>query len=45
MSQDGARTALRVLQDGDVSVRADRVNLGQTYTNTFARVAKDRFKA
>jgi NitT/TauT family transport system substrate-binding protein len=45
MPQDGARTALRVLQDGDVSVRADRVNLGQTYTNTFARVAKDRFKA
>ena len=45
MPQDGARTALRVLQDGDVSVRAHRVNLGQTYTNTFARVAKDRFKA
>jgi len=45
MAEEGARTALRVLADGDPSLRADRVNLGRTYTNTYARVAKDRFKA
>ncbi len=45
MPQDGARAALRLLADTDSSFREERVSLGRTYTNTFARVAKDRFKA
>ncbi len=42
---EGPRAALRVLAEADPSIREDRVNLGRTYTNAFARVAKDRFKA
>lgn len=45
MAEDGPRVALRVLADTDASLRADRVNLSRTYTNAFARVAKERFKA
>jgi NitT/TauT family transport system substrate-binding protein len=45
LTDDGARTALRALSEGDVGVRADRVNLAQTFTNEFARRSKDRFKA
>lgn len=42
---EGPRAALRVLAETDPSIREDRMNLSRTYTNAFARVAKDRFKA
>jgi NitT/TauT family transport system substrate-binding protein len=45
MHPDGARTALRILSDLDPVVRASRVDLPRSFTNEFARRAKDRFKA
>lgn len=42
---DGARTALRALASFDPSIKADRIDLAKTYTNEFARRAKERFKA
>jgi NitT/TauT family transport system substrate-binding protein len=42
---EGARTALRALASFDPAVKADRIDLSQTYTNEFARRAKDKFKA
>lgn len=42
---EGARTALRALASFEPSVKADKVELAKTYTNEFARRAKDRFKA
>ena len=42
---EGPRTALRALASFDTSIKADRIDLGQLYTNDFARRAKDRFKA
>ena len=43
--EDGARTALRALASFDPGVKADKIDLGKTYTNDFARRAKERFKA
>lgn len=43
--EDGVRTALRALASFDPSIQADKINLGRTYTNEFARRAKERFKA
>ena len=43
--EDGARTALRVLASIEAGVSPDKIALGRTYTNEFARKAKDRFKA
>ena len=45
MPEEGARTALRALASFDPSVRPEKVNLAKTYTNDFARRAKERFKA
>ena len=45
MHEEGSRTALKALSALDPAVRADRINLARTYTNEFARKAKDRFKA
>jgi NitT/TauT family transport system substrate-binding protein len=45
MSDDGSRTALRALASFDPAIKADRIELGKTYTNEFARRAKERFKA
>ena len=45
LSEDGARTALRAVASFDPSIRAERINLGKTYTNEFARRAKEKFKA
>jgi NitT/TauT family transport system substrate-binding protein len=45
MPEDGARTALRALASFDPSVRPEKVDLAKTYTNEFARRAKERFKA
>ncbi len=42
---DGARTALKALASFDPNIKADRIDLTKTYTNEFARRAKDRFKA
>jgi len=44
LSAEGARTALRALSGFDASVSASRIDLARTYTNTFARRAKDRFR-
>jgi len=43
--EDGAKTALKALASFDPSIKADRIDLGKTYTNDFARRAKDKFKA
>jgi NitT/TauT family transport system substrate-binding protein len=43
--EDGVKTALKALASFDPGVKADRIALGRTYTNEFARRAKDRFKA
>ncbi len=42
---DGPQTALNAIASFDSSVRADRIDLARTFTNDFARRAKDRFKA
>jgi NitT/TauT family transport system substrate-binding protein len=43
--EDGARTALKALASFDPSIKADKIDLSKTYTNEFARRAKDKFKA
>jgi len=43
--EEGARTALKALASFEPTVKADRIELGKTFTNDFARRAKDRFKA
>jgi NitT/TauT family transport system substrate-binding protein len=42
---EGAKTALKALASFDPSIKADKIDLGKTYTNEFARRAKDKFKA
>lgn len=42
---DGGKTALRALASFDPSIKPDRIDLRKIYTNTFARKAKERFKA
>jgi NitT/TauT family transport system substrate-binding protein len=42
---DGPRTALKALASFDGTVKADKIDLAKTYTNAFARKAKDKFKA
>lgn len=41
----GPRTALKVLAGFDSSIKADKIELSRTYTNAFAKAAKERFKA
>ncbi|MDB5891884.1 MAG: putative signal peptide protein [Polaromonas sp.] len=43
--EDGARTALKALASFDPAIKADKIDLSKTYTNEFARRAKERFKA
>jgi NitT/TauT family transport system substrate-binding protein len=43
--EDGTKTALRALASLEPAVRADKVALAKTFTNEFARKAKDKFKA
>jgi len=43
--EEGARTALRALTSFDATLKADRIDLGKTWTNQFAARAKARFKA
>jgi NitT/TauT family transport system substrate-binding protein len=45
MSEDGPRTALKALASFEPTVKADKIELGKTFTNEFARRAKDKFKA
>ena len=45
LPDEGARTAVRALASFDPSVRPEKIDLAKTYTNDFARRAKDRFKA
>jgi NitT/TauT family transport system substrate-binding protein len=42
---DGARTALKSLASFDPTIKADKIEIGKTYTNEFARRSKERFKA
>jgi NitT/TauT family transport system substrate-binding protein len=45
LPEEGARTALKALATFDPTLNADRISLGRTYTNDFARRAKEKFKA
>jgi NitT/TauT family transport system substrate-binding protein len=42
---DGARTALKALTSFDPSIKPEKIQLTKTYTNEFARRAKEKFKA
>jgi NitT/TauT family transport system substrate-binding protein len=45
LPEDGARTAVKAMATLDTSIRADKIDLARTYTNDFARRAKEKFKA
>lgn len=45
ISDDGVRTALRVAGRLDPSLKVDKIDLAKTYTNDFARRAKEKFRA
>ena len=45
LPEEGARTALKALASFEPTVKADKIDLGKTYTNEFARRARDKFKA
>lgn len=45
LPEEGAKTALRALTSFDPAIKAEKIELARTYTNQFARKAKDRFKA
>ena len=45
LPDEGARTALKALASFEPTVKADKIDLAKTYTNDFARRAKDRYKA
>ncbi|MDP2164491.1 MAG: ABC transporter substrate-binding protein [Hydrogenophaga sp.] len=42
---EGPRTALRALASFDSAIKVDKIELSKTYTNEFAKKAKERFKA
>jgi len=42
---EGPRTAVRVLASFDPAIKVEKIELAKTYTNAFARKAKERFKA
>jgi len=42
---DGPKTALDAIASFDTSVKPEKIDLGKTFTNEFARRAKERFKA
>ncbi len=43
--EDGTRTALRAMARLDTALSADRIDLAKTFTNDYARRAKDKFRA
>lgn len=45
MPEDAARTALKAMVSFDPGMGAETFDLVKTYTNEFARRAKDKFKA
>jgi NitT/TauT family transport system substrate-binding protein len=45
LPEEGGRTALKALASFDPAIKADKIELGRTYTNEFARKAKEKFKA
>ncbi|HSW20448.1 MAG TPA: ABC transporter substrate-binding protein [Ramlibacter sp.] len=45
LPEEGARTAVRALASLEPSLLPDKIALSRTYTNDFARRAKDRYKA
>jgi NitT/TauT family transport system substrate-binding protein len=45
LPEEGARTALKALASFDPSIKADKIDLARTYTNDFARRAKEKYKA
>ena len=45
MPEDGPRTALRALASFEPEVHPEKIDLAKTYTNEFARRAKDKYKA
>lgn len=45
LPEEGAKTALKALASFEPGLNADRISLGRTYTNDFARRAKEKFKA
>jgi NitT/TauT family transport system substrate-binding protein len=42
---DGVRTALKALSSFDPSIKPEKIDIAKTYTNEFARRAKERYKA
>jgi NitT/TauT family transport system substrate-binding protein len=45
IAEEGTRTALRALASFDPAIKPGRIELAKTYTNEFARRAKERYKA
>jgi len=45
LPDEGARTALRALASFEPSIKPEHIDLAKTYTNEFARRAKEKFKA
>jgi len=45
MPEDGPKTALRALASFEPEVQPAKIDLSKTYTNEFARRAKEKFKA
>jgi NitT/TauT family transport system substrate-binding protein len=45
MPENGPRTALRALASFTPEIKVDKIDLTKTFTNAFARRAKERFKA
>jgi NitT/TauT family transport system substrate-binding protein len=45
LPEEGAKTALKAMASFEAGVRPDKLELGKTYTNEFARRAKEKFKA
>ncbi|MBC7437376.1 MAG: ABC transporter substrate-binding protein [Bdellovibrionales bacterium] len=45
MSEEGTRTALKALASFDPAIKPEKIDLSKTYTNDFAKRAKERFKA
>lgn len=45
LPDDGAKTALRALASFEPTVKPDKIDLGKTFTNEFARRAREKYKA
>ncbi len=45
LPEEGAKTALRALASFESTLKADKIELARTYTNEFARRAKEKFRA